>query len=145
MSAVAAATVALAVATLAAAATATATATTTDTATAELVDRLLDVFVAGRVGNWFDGGPWFSLGKGRMPREIVLYRRFYSSGPSPFLRFFPSASHRRPVCAPCLLPHHMASLTPAWSPIFRLATLMVTLDDGLLMDHILPESPHRAA
>jgi len=55
MSAVAAAIVALAVATLAAAATATATATTTDTATAELVDRLLDVFVAGRVGSWFDG------------------------------------------------------------------------------------------
>ena len=51
----------------------------------------------------------------------------------------------KPVCAPCFLPHNMANLTLAWEAFFRLATAMVTLDDGLLMDHVLPESPHRAA
>ena len=42
-------------------------------------------------------------------------------------------------------PHHLASLTTACSPTLHGAPSMVTRDDGLLLNHVLPESPLRAA
>ena len=42
-------------------------------------------------------------------------------------------------------PHHPASLTTACSPTLHGAPSMVTRDDGLLLNHVLPESPLRAA
>ena len=38
-------------------------------------------------------------------------------------------------------PHHLASLATACSPTLHGAPSMVTRDDGLLLNHVLPESP----